>query len=167
MWGVLQCVLHQLHVYCWKLYHLITDCWTLLNYRTKKNIGNSVANTSSELPCPAFMWQWHGFKLKADTEKPLLRDHCHERLPVLTDNAFSAGPTFQYYWTCHQRPPVLTDHIFVANGVVFQDRFYCTPVISLSCLWKWWTVPRRGDIGSGNYFLHGQCQESILLKTAL
>ncbi len=35
-------------------------------------------------------------------------------------------PTFQHNWTCHQRPPVLTDHIFVANGVVFQDRFYCT-----------------------------------------
>ncbi len=35
------------------------------------------------------------------TVKPVLKDHCHDR------------------------PPVLTDHIFVANGVVFQDRFYC------------------------------------------
>ncbi len=60
------------------------------------------------------------------TVKPVLRDHCHERPPVLTDHAFSVeGSTFQYNWTCHQRPPVLTDHIFVASGVVFQDRFYC------------------------------------------
>ncbi len=29
--------------------------------------------------------------------KPVLRDHCHERPPILTDHAFSAeGPTFQY-----------------------------------------------------------------------
>ncbi len=57
--------------------------------------------------------------------QPVLRDHCHERPPVLTDHAFSTeGPTFQYNWTCHQRPPVLTDHSFVANRVVFQDRFH-------------------------------------------
>ncbi len=31
-----------------------------------------------------------------------------------------------YNWTCHRTPPVLTDHIFVADGVVFQDRFYGT-----------------------------------------
>ena len=58
--------------------------------------------------------------------KPHLRDHCHERPPVLTDHTFLVGPTFQYNLTCHQTPPVLTDHIFVANGVAFQDRFYCT-----------------------------------------
>ncbi len=30
------------------------------------------------------------------TVKPVLRDHCHERPPVLTDHTFSAeGPTFQ------------------------------------------------------------------------
>ncbi len=56
--------------------------------------------------------------------KPVLRDHCHERPPVLTDPTFLAeGPTFQY--NCHQRPPVLTDHISVVNRVVFQERFYC------------------------------------------
>ncbi len=56
-----------------------------------------------------------------DTVRPVLRGHCHERPPVLTDHTFLAeGPKFQYIWTCHQRPPVLTDHIFVANGVVFK-----------------------------------------------
>ncbi len=31
------------------------------------------------------------------TVKLVLRDHCHERPPVLTDHAFLAeGPTFQY-----------------------------------------------------------------------
>ncbi len=55
--------------------------------------------------------------------KAVLRDHCHERPPVLTDHTFLAeGPTFPYYWTCHQRPPVLTDHIFFS----LQERFYCT-----------------------------------------
>ncbi len=34
----------------------------------------------------------HGF-----TVKPVLRDHCHETTPVLTDHTFLAeGPTFQY-----------------------------------------------------------------------
>ncbi len=30
---------------------------------------------------------------------------------------------------------ILTDQIFVANGVVFQDRFYCTHVLSSIILW--------------------------------
>ncbi len=61
------------------------------------------------------------------TVKPVLRNCCHERQPVLTDNTFLAeGPTFQYNWTCNQRSSVLLDHNFVANGLVFQDRFYCT-----------------------------------------
>ncbi len=82
--------------------------------------------------------------------KPLLRDHCNERPPVLRDHTFLAeGLTFQHNRTCHQRPPVLTDHIFVANGVVFHDRFYCNctfwnnmcsvkliPV--LNNVWFWW-----------------------------
>ena len=66
------------------------------------------------------------WSINVNTVKPVLRDHCQERPPVLTDHTFLAeGPTIQYNWTCHQRPPVLTDHIFVANGVVFQNRFYC------------------------------------------
>ncbi len=61
------------------------------------------------------------------TVKPFLRDHCHERPPVLKDQIFLAeGPTFQCNWTCHERPPALKNHICMANGVVFQDRFYCT-----------------------------------------
>ncbi len=47
------------------------------------------------------------------TVKPVLRDHCHDRPPVLKDHTFLAeGPTFKHNWTYHQRPPVLTDHIF-------------------------------------------------------
>ncbi len=51
------------------------------------------------------------------------------RLPVLIlkDQIFLAEvPTFQYNYTCPQRTSVLRDHICMANGVVFQDRFYCT-----------------------------------------
>ncbi len=52
--------------------------------------------------------------------------------PVTTDHHLSWQTI--HFWhkdlhfncTCHQRPPVLTDHIFVANGVISQDRFYCT-----------------------------------------
>ncbi len=46
--------------------------------------------------------------------KPILRDHCHERPPVLKDHTLLAeGPTYLYNWTSHQRRPVLTDHIFL------------------------------------------------------
>ena len=62
------------------------------------------------------------------TVEPVLRDHYHERPPVLKDRQVSAeSPTFQCKWTCHQKPPVLRDHIFMANGAVFQYRFYCIP----------------------------------------
>ncbi len=62
------------------------------------------------------------------TVKSVLRDHCHERPLVLKGQIFLAeGPTFQCTgnWTWHQSPPALRDHICMANGVVFQDRFYC------------------------------------------
>ncbi len=48
--------------------------------------------------------------------------------PVLKIQRFLAeGRTFQIITepSCHQRPPAMPDHIFVANGMVFQDRFYC------------------------------------------
>ncbi len=61
-----------------------------------------------------------------NTVKPILKDHCHERPPVLKDQIFLAQRTaFHCSWTCHQRPPILRDHILMAHGVVFQDRFYC------------------------------------------
>ncbi len=59
---------------------------------------------------------------------------CIER-PLPRETTCLEGPhtpgrksAFQCNSTCHQRPPVLRDHIFVANGVVFQERFYCTLV---------------------------------------
>ncbi len=52
----------------------------------------------------------------AGTVKPVLKDHCHKRPPVLKDHkCFAESPTFQCKWTCYQRPPVLRDHIFMAN----------------------------------------------------
>ncbi len=57
-----------------------------------------------------------GWPIKGITVKPVLRDHCHERPPVLKDHkCFAESPTFQCKWTCYQRPPVLRDHIFMAN----------------------------------------------------
>ncbi len=56
-----------------------------------------------------------------------LGDHWHdwETTCLYRPHILASEPTFQYNWTCHQRPPLLTNHIFVANGVVFQNRFYC------------------------------------------
>ncbi len=52
------------------------------------------------------------------TVKPVLRDHCHNRPPVLKDHIFLAeGLAFQCNWTCQQRPPALRDHIFMASRV--------------------------------------------------
>ncbi len=55
--------------------------------------------------------------------KPVLRDHV----------TFLEGPDIpgrrsysSMSWNCHQRSPALKDHICVSNGMVFQDRFYCT-----------------------------------------
>ncbi len=76
-------------------------------------------------------WSYHMYHLSqvfTGTVKPVLRDHCHERLPVLTDHTFLVeGSNFSIIED--QRPPVLTDHIFVASGVVFQDRFYCNKIM--------------------------------------
>ena len=37
--------------------------------------------------------------------------------------------------TCYERPPVLSDHFWWAEGVVAQDRFYCTIILLKSvCL---------------------------------
>ncbi len=67
------------------------------------------------------------------TVKPVLRDHCDERPPVLKDHQFWAQSlTFQCKLTCHQRPPVLRDHIFMADGVVCPDRFHCMQIINVT-----------------------------------
>ncbi len=56
---------------------------------------------------------------KCYTVKSVLRDHCHERPPVLKDQIFLVDcPTFQ--WQCHKRSPVLWP-----MGVVLQERLYC------------------------------------------
>ncbi len=75
------------------------------------------------------------------TVKPVLRDNCHERAPVLTDPTVSAdGLAFQY--TIDITEPVTRDQAtclvgphFVANAlyaVVFHDRFYCSSKL------HWW-----------------------------
>ncbi len=58
----------------------------------------------------------------------LYSETCLERPPVLKDHILlTEGPTFLCNSICHQRPPVLRDHIFnMANGAIFQDRWYCT-----------------------------------------
>ncbi len=56
-------------------------------------------------------------------QKPVLIDHCHERPPVWQDHIFPAeAPTHFTVSIDH----LSWDSIFMANGVVFQERFYCT-----------------------------------------
>ncbi len=62
------------------------------------------------------------FYIEPCLERPLPRETtCLERPHI-----FGRRSAFQCNRTCYQRLPVLTDHLFVANGVIFQDRFYCT-----------------------------------------
>ena len=61
---------------------------------------------------------------------PVLRDHWHERSPVLKDHIFLAeGSIFQCHWTSRAEPVTRThlpwDHIFKPPLAVFQERFYC------------------------------------------
>ena len=59
--------------------------------------------------------------------KTVLKDHCFDRPPVLKDKIIPAeSPTFQCNRTCPQRPAVSRHHTFMGNGVIFQDKFYCT-----------------------------------------
>ncbi len=57
--------------------------------------------------------------------------------------------------------PVLTDHIFVANGVVFQDRFYCisSPFSDIGD-----RMITAGLKGSSNMLWVGTRQEKTLVK---
>ncbi len=61
------------------------------------------------------------------TVKPVLRDHCHERLPVLKDQIFLAeGPSFQCNELSLSPKTICLEKLhLMANGVVLQDRFYC------------------------------------------
>ncbi len=62
-------------------------------------------------------------------ETTAIRDHLSWRTTSFAQKVLH----FQHKWTCHQRPPVLRHHIFMANGVVFQDRFYCSSCSARSC----------------------------------
>ncbi len=78
--------------------------------------------------------QWRCMRDEQGTVKPVLRDHCHERPPVLKDHQFGAeSSTFQCKWTCHQRPPVLRDNIFCGQwgGLSRQVPLYNVFVLGL------------------------------------
>ncbi len=72
--------------------------------------------------CGAGIQHWSNVCHYSETslERPLLPcQTCFERIP-------GKSHTLQCKWIYHQKSPVLRDHIFMANGVVFQDNFYCT-----------------------------------------
>ncbi len=69
-----------------------------------------------------FTWYYNLFSViymlcycRCSTVKPVLRDHCHGRQPVLKHHQFLAKVLHfnvkHGKWTCYQRP-VSTDHIF-------------------------------------------------------
>ncbi len=74
------------------------------------------------------------FARNNSTVKPVLRDHCHERPPVLTDHTFLAeAPTFQH----NNLSPETTclDRLHVCGqwgGLLRQVLLYFIPVLWMS-----------------------------------
>ena len=59
--------------------------------------------------------------------EPVLCGLCHERPLVLNDRFHRHGLfLIDICTTCYERPSVLRDRFCWAEGVVAQDRFYCT-----------------------------------------
>ena len=98
-----------------------------------------------------------------ETVKPVLRDHCHERPPVLIvldDRMFMVeGSTFHCSSTCHQRTPVLRD-----QWAVVQDRstvyspalctiFYCFTITSYRLRTTFFFQKKQDDLTSFIYLV--------------
>ncbi len=74
----------------------------------------------------------------SNTVQSVLRDHCHERPPVLKDLIFLAeGPTFQCNWTCHKEH-LSSESTFVwPMGWSFKSGLHCTTrTIRANSAWK-------------------------------
>ena len=90
--------------------------WRLLH--TRPWLGGLVCEISrgnSSPPIPIEVYS------EACLETTAMRDH----LSWKTTYSRQTVLLFQCNWPCDQRLPVLRDHIYKANGVVFQDGFYC------------------------------------------
>ncbi len=62
------------------------------------------------------------------TVKPVLRDHCHERPPVLKNHILAEGCAFQCKSTCYQRPRDLSSEtifLWTMGGLSRQVLLYC------------------------------------------
>ena len=75
--------------------------------------------------CGPSMWRFYF------TVKPVLWDHCHERPPVLNDHILCRFSCISVQINLSLKATFLRDHIFMDNGVVFEDRFYCTCLVNL------------------------------------
>ena len=76
--------------------------------------------------------------LRNGTVKPVMKDHCHERPPVLTDHAFLAErPTFQYNWTCQQK-----DHLSWQTTFLWQMGWSFKTGSSV----QWYIWPLKRDL---------------------
>ncbi len=120
---------YQLHSFSIALPIVCKTAGNWRNYCVMINCFCSSLSFCSSTQWHILHWTFVTFVLHHyyDTVKPVLKDHCCERPPVLKDQIFlSESPTFQCNWTCPNRPPVLINCICVwANGLVFRDRFYC------------------------------------------
>ncbi len=63
------------------------------------------------------------------TVKPVLRDHCHETTCLERPDILVRKSYISMQFNLSPKTPILRDHICMANGVVFQDRFYCMPYL--------------------------------------
>ncbi len=65
----------------------------------KNNVEHAIVSVVTLLP--AFYNDTLDRIILSTTVKPVLRDNCHERPPVLKDDILLAeGPIFQCNWTC-------------------------------------------------------------------
>ncbi len=102
-------------------------CWLTLWQSAAKSMLTtetpSMAGTETEIQC-------HLCQLRTETHmvKPVLRDHCHKRPPVLTRPHISNRRTYSSIQKkiCHQRSKVLITTILCALGhQSYKDRFCC------------------------------------------
>ena len=72
------------------------------------------------------------------------------------------GIEHDFCTNCYERPPVLSDHFCWAEGVVAQDRFYCTLINLTKSRTK-----THGEHGSRSYLKSMLCVCMFAIKTAV
>ncbi len=99
----------------WNITHREVTGWNATQVHSQLSLSVSGTSLVHMLYLPlatSLLLQWH----KSHTVKPVFKDQCCERPPVLKDHiSLAEHNTFQCNWTYHQRPPDLRDQIVYAQ----------------------------------------------------